>query len=199
MAMNKKSASEMYKYCGGAAENIRSFAVDVGENSFDVEIKTTIGLQDSIDFVKAVVNTVFQSDGKYYAALEEFAIRHATIMFYTNIALPSDPDEEFDFLFGSDIYDKVVSYISKNEYQALCDAAEEQIAYKIDMSISAAEISTQKAIDELRNLMNRYEVFMETVQKFAGADVFAAARKIKDAAPVLDKAVAEIRAATSEE
>lgn len=164
-----------------------------GDNAFDVAVVPILGMQESIDFTRAFVNTVFQNDGSYYAALQEFALRHATLVFYTNMTMPNDASKEFDLLMGTDVYDRVVELIDSNHYSIIVKAALEQLDYEYDLRMSDTRTSVDNAVSEMKRLAQNYETFMDSVQKLVGPELFKLAKRLKASAGNVTDAAAEFR------
>lgn len=54
--------------------------------------------------------------------LMDFQLRCAVVTFYTNVNLPESAADQYDYLYGTDLYETVTQYISKPQLKAIEDA-----------------------------------------------------------------------------
>lgn len=100
------------------------------EDSPAFTIKKFLSPTEQYLFVKSVVENVVEN-GVYYPAFLDYAIRHATMVHYTDIAMPDEDYEENinKLAYDTDLYDYVLENIHSKQYEALIAAVQEQIKY----------------------------------------------------------------------
>lgn len=126
----------------------------VGED-FDVKIKNYLSLSEQAGFCNCVLNQVFTDNG-YVAAFFDFAVKYATIIYYTNVGdlELNDPElsEKFNnAIYGSDVIANILGEVNIAQYEALCSAAMRQIEQTLAMSTYSDNLSATLTywIDEL--------------------------------------------------
>lgn len=191
----KVSVGNLERYYNAEKAGTKTITVNVGTTgeTFDVVVTPTLSFADAVDFVNSVKDTMFQSDGGYRAVLREFAIRHVTMVRFTNVRLPKDVTKEYEILFGTDLYKMVVDAIDADFYGMLIDAVDDQVGYEIEMTMSDARKEVADAVKVLTDVTNAYATFMDTVQKLAGPEVFELANKLKSSARDVQEVAAMVR------
>ena len=121
--------------------------IEIGGTS--VEVRNHLSPAKLIDFVENVAMNCFQDDDEYIPELKDFLIRINIINLYTNIELPEDMDQKYDFLYGSDIIHTIVGNINPNEFNSILTAIDAKIS-----SVDNANIASYKEkIDEVYNIV----------------------------------------------
>lgn len=93
-------------------------------------VKPYLNPTDQMKFCANIVETVF-IDAAYTPALFDFAQKFATIICYTDIAIPlreNSIDELSEVVYASDLIKYIYDSIDKDQYNALVDAAKLQIS-----------------------------------------------------------------------
>lgn len=96
----------------------------------DYNVLPYLSVGAQIMFVKYIADTVFTDSG-YTPALFDYAQRYATLVCYTDIAVPANEnsaDDTCEVLYGTDIIADILSKTNTTQYNALVSAARDQIA-----------------------------------------------------------------------
>lgn len=106
--------------------------IEVG--GIQVTVKTRLSVDSMIDFVNFVVNNCFQGD-ECLPQLKDFLIRIEIIRMYTNIELPNNIQDQYEFVYGSDLIGQLVDeVINRNEFNNILQAIDFKIAQIEDVA-----------------------------------------------------------------
>ncbi len=134
--MEKVQASNLSNYI---EQNYSPTSAVLIDNS-EIIVKRNLSLTEMIGFVDGVVKSCFREDSnKYMPELKDFALRIGIINFYTNIELPEDSIEQYDFLTHSDIIDVVLGLIDSVQFSEMINAIDKRIEHTANANISVME------------------------------------------------------------
>lgn len=107
---------------------------EIVEKGFDIKIKKVLSMDEQINFCNCIVKQVFVNSN-YTPALFDFAVRFATFIYYTNVEIkgvdsPGISDKLNDALYHGSIFKYITDRVNKEQYEALIEAAREQIRYE---------------------------------------------------------------------
>lgn len=123
-------------------------------NGLEITVRTTISFQDTLNFVSSVVNSCFDDNtGKYLPEIKTFMIKLFVLTYFTNISLPSNPENAHSFIYNTDIFDEVASRINKQQFHELCGAIDDKIDYLVNSRIEEIEqelVGLSNAIAEVQ-------------------------------------------------
>ncbi len=95
----------------------------------DINVRRHLTINSMISFVDFVANNCFQDNGEtYLPELKDFLVRVAVINQYTNIELPEEFIEQYNFVYGSDIVPFIVEeVIDHDEFSNMMRAIDSKI------------------------------------------------------------------------
>lgn len=110
----------------------------------DIKIKKFLTLEEQIAFCDTVTRQVF-AGGIYTPAVYDFALRFATLIFYTDIKISGPETEGISEKLNAVLYQgRVVDYIRERincgQYEALCAAANSKVEYMVQESLSSGNL-----------------------------------------------------------
>lgn len=107
--------------------------VTVGD--IDIEVKYHLTFDEMVDFVDNVVDSCFQDNGEtYIPEFKDYMIREQIIFWYTNIELPENIRDRYNFLYGSDLISRIIDEaINRNEFNNILQAIDLQIDHMRDV------------------------------------------------------------------
>ena len=166
-----------------AAERI---AVDI--RSKEVLVKPCLGLTETIAFVDSVATTVLDPEtGEYRPELLDFAFDAMLLMYFTNIALPDDAEEQFELVSHTDLCFQVKKNIDTEQLDMLYAAVDTKIHHLLRCTENTLAAKMANLLDSFEQLqdMSR-DVFSSVggadlkamVDNFAGMDMAALAKAI---------------------
>lgn len=95
--------------------------VQIVWNGLNVIVRRLIGLSEMQNMVNIVLNQCWDGE-RYRIELMDFQLRCAVVTFYTNINLPENASDQYEYLYGTDLYEFVTPYISKAQLGAIEDS-----------------------------------------------------------------------------
>ena len=95
--------------------------VQIVWNGLNVIVRRLIGLSEMQNMVNIVLNQCWDGE-RYRIELTDFQLRCAVVTFYTNVNLPESAADQYDYLYGTDLYETVTQDISKPQLKAIEDA-----------------------------------------------------------------------------
>ena len=94
----------------------------------EVQVKSGLGLTETIGFVDSVATTVLDHEtGEYRPELFDFALDAMVLMYFTNIALPADAGEQFDLVCNTNLCFEVKRNIDTEQLDRLYASADRKI------------------------------------------------------------------------
>lgn len=95
--------------------------VQIVWNGLNVIVRRMIGLSEMQNLVDIVLNQCWDGE-RYRIELTDFQLRCAVVTFYTNVNLPESAADQYDYLYGTDLYETVTQDISKPQLKAIEDS-----------------------------------------------------------------------------
>ena len=133
-----------------------------------VTVRKNISFTEQVKMIDDIVHIV--TDGEYMAASYDYALRKNVVLYFTNITLPDNVDRAFDILFCTDIYDKIIDHIDREQLMSIESAALEQISYVNDTQksylmqrIDDLAMNVSRIIDELEPILTDPKVISSLV------------------------------------
>lgn len=114
-----------------AVEVNRVDCVDIEWHGVNIQVRPLIGCEQMIDFVRSVSNACFDPETlNYNPELRDFMIRLGVIIFYTNISMPDDFVTEYELVYGTNLFDEIISHIDTDQYASICNAISDRIEHR---------------------------------------------------------------------
>lgn len=145
------------------------------EKGFDIKINKFLSIKDQIGFCDCVVKLVFEG-GVYNPAIYEFAVKFATLLYYTNIVFESGvgmSEKINTAIYQSNAINYIRERINEGQYASLCEAANNKINFILQSSYAAADIS-----NVIEKWINKLGVYAETL--LSNKELLAIADKFKN-------------------
>lgn len=127
-------------------------------NGVEVEIKKTLSIEEKYSFTEYVLSIVSSGDG-YDPTLFDFAVRTATILYFTNITLPQNINKQNALAYLSGIYEEVIASDVGTEAEALIEAAKE----RAELEYHNANDPWTKIIDMVSEYLNTGKEKLENI------------------------------------
>lgn len=142
--------------------------VKIRWNKLPITVKRHLKLDEAAVFVASVVDACFPNDNTYVPENKDPAVRGAVIVLYTNIEPPEDDFEKYDLLYKFGLLDEVYEIIDKTQFEALLDAIDENIMYRIKTNINGFE---KKMEDFERSVSDVTEQLKEAFDGISGEEM----------------------------
>ncbi len=84
----------------------------------NVIVRSMISLDEMIKLTGLVMDQCWDGEAMR-PELMDFQLRCAVITFYTNVNLPESAAEQYEYLYGTDLYESVLPCISKSQIKAI--------------------------------------------------------------------------------
>lgn len=106
-----------------APEDVKTFEY----LNYTITFKRYLGMKDKVRFLQEVKNYCM-ADGEYTPILFDFGVRMATLELYTNVTIPEGIKAATELALGSGLYEELMKYINKVDFDAMVAATKEEIA-----------------------------------------------------------------------
>ena len=97
--------------------------IDYNWHGLMIKIRTLLSRDEEYEIVRSVVEccTCYGDNGEEYIVPEnlELALRANVVIYYTDILLPNDIDEQHTLLFYSNLYDVVIEHANKAQIDSI--------------------------------------------------------------------------------
>ena len=133
----------------------------------DVEIKRHLRLAEMISFVNSVVEGCFQNNEEgntttFEPELKDMIIRSELVTRYTNVELPKNYSDQYDFLYETDIVRVIVDTINKNEFNNMLEAIDLKISNEAEARVNILQKQIETIYSAIDNISNQLiDVFGE--------------------------------------
>jgi len=135
-------------------------------NGLKIKIRSTVSLKYMLIFVDYVVKACFSNSGEYIPEIMDFAIKSATIKYYTNIELPEDTSKQYKLVYGTDLFEKIfdAEIIDPDQFDTITKSIRNKLNY-----ISNADAN--RLTYEFENAARGFSELLEQMSGvFAGVD-----------------------------
>lgn len=131
-------------------------------NGEAIVVKRMLSLKEVIAMVEGVSETCFdQSTGDYHPENKDFAIRHSIFKLYTDVELPDDVEQKYDFVYKcDDLINAILEEVNKQQFNAICRAIDDKIRSMVNANVAEFKRNVDaftRSVDEIGEKMN--EVF----------------------------------------
>lgn len=148
MKINKKTIKKIIE------NNYSQAVVEIGEG-LSLKVKRTLSLTDAVSFVSNIVDMcIDKAELDYMAFAFDIANREGVLKLYAGITLSNNLEADYDVLYSTGIYEKVLEHIDRKQYDILLDAANSQVKYYRDLFSSAATTKINEVADRFETTMN---------------------------------------------
>ena len=144
------------------------------------QAKDIILLQDMLEFVNDVVELCFDSEGNYVPELYDFAIRREVVMKYTTIEMPNDAEMQYKILFATSLFDIVMEYVNKKQFNEMIRAIDRKLKYASDARTMQAHVEIQKIAETFGSLNKNVQVAMEKISDVDLSELFEKLSRIDE-------------------
>lgn len=127
----------------------------------DYKVKAYLSTGDQMKFCNHIVDTVYTEAG-YTPALFDFAQKYATIVCYTDIALPARKgilDELNEVIYESNLIENIFFHIDHEQFNALISAAKDQIEYRNNLVMSFSESDNMYA--SINSILDKVNTWLD--------------------------------------
>ena len=164
-----------------------------GDVDITAQVVRSIGLDKFASAVESSATSCFNEDGEYVPWMEDVAFGHAVLSAYTNIELPDDLHELFDFIINTDVLDRVVTIIDSDQFERLVTAVRRKIHITLKERYSAREQELDRALAMLNFITQKYNEIGMIFNEIMGDDMKELMEKLRDTARDVSGEVGEIK------
>lgn len=133
--------------------NVFTMPYGLKDDDFSFTVRRVLPLADVMQFVADVVSLCVDTEtGEYLPEVRAFAIRSCVLTMYGNFTLPDDPEKQYDLLYNTDVFERVLAQVDLTQYHEILRAIDEKIAHEVAMLQSVA---VRQAV-ELTSAMNKF-------------------------------------------
>ncbi len=135
-------------------------------NGVEILVKRTLSFDESMIFVRGVVQGCFASDGEYMPEVKDFLVKNYIIESYTNVALPSNTSDRYSLIYKSELTDFIMPHINQPQFNSMMNAVDEKLR-----SISQANMNLiNKKAAELFESIESIETQMSDIMSSIGSE-----------------------------
>ena len=139
-----------------AVDNVVTIPVDIGDGeTVDVHVKKTISFEEMELFVDVVADSVFvEGDGEtvYSPTRYRSAFALSFLQFFSDLKIEIGLDRLMSLIYGTGIYDELVSAVSQAQLRALEDDIYSVIEFRKQTILSGERIKLNYLIEQMDKL-----------------------------------------------
>lgn len=140
-----------------AVHSAKQDFTNVEWNGLTIKVRHMVNFEYMLRFVNGVVNTCFET-GSYMPELKDFAIRCASIAYYTNINMPEDVDKQYKLVYGTDLVAKVLEAVDHGQFNNILLAIDKKLEYRANTNI-------EKLIEQVKTVTESLETASGSLSK----------------------------------
>lgn len=150
---------------------VKTIKYEIGEDeTIEIPVKTYIKFTDMLAMVDGIVSTVFPTDEngetRYVPAVYEYAkALHYIEYFCPTLKTEIGADRAYAMLYGSQIMRTIYKQINPAQYNAIEEAIESAIAYRLSTLASGERAKIEKATAQIESAGQAFETL---VKQFEG-------------------------------
>jgi len=161
-----------------AVENVvKEYDNEVHFNWYDIDVVVNriLPLNEVRAFIDDVVNACFDNEtGRYLPEVKEYAIRVNTLSKYANFAMPANDEKQYDFVYKTDAYRRVVQEVDPAQYGSIIEAIEAKIDYLCDTNAKRLEMQFEDLLSSVVEIQDKLNnvfggVSADDIGKLVGA------------------------------
>lgn len=134
--------------------------VKVDWHGVDLEIKPLLSFYEMIGFVNLVAQCCFSSDtNEYLPEMKDFGINCGILALYTNIELPEDIEDKYEYVLRCDAFGLILEVIDEIQFKQIVTAIDAKIKILAESNINAL----QKEVSELYGMVDSISAQMEAL------------------------------------
>lgn len=193
---NTVSATQVVAYTQSVIEKDNDpleLSLKAGDVDITAQVMRRIGLDAFASAVESAASSCFNEDGENVPWMVDVAFRHAVLSAYTNIELPDDLHELFDFVMNTDVVDRVVARIDSDQFEMLSVAVHRKIRNTLKERYSAREQELDRALAMLNFITQKYNEIGIIFGEIMGDDMKELMEKLRDTARDVTGEVSEIK------
>lgn len=153
-----------------SCQKTNTFGCITGDGQMDITVKAYIPLASMYSLVDSVVENHYgindNGEEVYQPEVGEVIMRLAIISWYTNLKMEMGADRLASLLFGTELYQQICEYISKEQLDLIYKSVEKRIADKNALIYS----EQRKKLEELSAQLDRAVTAFKNLSEAIPAD-----------------------------
>lgn len=128
-------------------------------HGIEIFVNKVIPFMEMADYVNTVVGGCFTEEGDYVPQMKDYIINKLLILKYSNIELPEDYNEIYDFIYKTDIVSQIISRIDSSQFNSIINSINEKISLRKQTNITSFE----KNIKDITNKLDDMKLVFSTL------------------------------------
>lgn len=120
--------------------------VKINNESESINVKSRLSFIDTAFFTNSIINEIINLDNaNIILYMKDFIIKSKVVEYFTDYPIPDDIEEQFDLIYGTEIYDAIVkdNDFNRDYYVPLIQNINKQIDFEL------SKIANKSKVDEL--------------------------------------------------
>lgn len=157
------------------------------------EVKSFVEFERMCECVWTAANNCFDEDGRYMAPAYELAVRQALARAFTDVELPKDTAELYQFVFTSGIYEAVIENGNRAQIDSIIAAIDSEIELRIDNSEDELKKDVEASIVMIHVWLNKMNEIMSVLDVLNNDEFKDSIAQLKTSAKVIQAGVDAVR------
>ncbi len=138
-------------------EMVNSNTNVINWNGYEIHVQSLVDLVTAIAIVSKVADTCFDGDGNYNPDMKEFITKVSILSLYTDIELPESAEEQYAFVYATDIYQSVIEYINEVQLSEIFDNIDKVIDYRIRVNSDSMMSGVSRVYARVEHMVDEFE------------------------------------------
>lgn len=121
----------------------------------DITIKKDVGIEDVFTVINSIAISCFNDEtGEYTPEVEEFVRRCLIIETFTDFTMPTDMNDRFHLVFGTELYKTIIDSIPDGIIEMINSSVAKKIDYLIQCNIETVNTKISDAMNKVDEMEN---------------------------------------------
>lgn len=159
------------------------------DQDVEIIIRRMLPLKDMMQFVANVVSScVDVKTSTYTPDIKEFAFKSEVLTTYANFTLPSNAEKQYDLVYRTNVYDKVIEHVDGTQLFEIRCAIENRIEYELKLIEASVELRTNEMMERINDVLAKFESVFSNVD---GDEVHSVMKKITEMDGMTEESIAK--------
>ncbi len=129
-------------------------------NGLEITVKPSLSLAEMLNFVSDIVTMCFSDEGEYLPEVLDFAIRRSVLIYYSNLKLPSNIENQYPMVCDTDVYEKITESVNTRQLSEIIVAAKEKVAHLKGKPLEDSAKRTLSIVEKVDSLLDILTTFL---------------------------------------
>lgn len=135
-------------------------------NDITINVTKTLSFQNVLKFVKSVTQGCFAVDtNEYLPEVKDFLFKVNVLEMYGNIAIPTNIEHKYAFVYHTDLVSKIYEHINKEQLSVLKNGIDAKLQHMAQSRIDEVTNQINEIYTQIDGVQNQFKNIFESVNQ----------------------------------